>query len=108
MFGFLFGSARPQVVCTDGFTMSVQASRGHYSDPRSDEGPYEAVEVGFPSEVEPLLMEYIEMMGNNPVESVYPYVPVDVVQAIIVKHGGVHSDMAGTEWDQPGLPAMQR
>lgn len=75
---------RPRVKCTDGFTMSVQASSNHYCIPREDgEGYYSAVEVGFPSETEPGLFEY----GSN--DDVYGFVPIDVVQEICDKHGGI-------------------
>jgi hypothetical protein len=35
------------IKCRDGSTLSVQASRYHYSKPRDDKGPYTHVEVGF-------------------------------------------------------------
>ena len=102
MFGF---TRRPQVVCADGFTISVQASSSHYCDPRDGSGPYEAVEVGFPSASEPLLMDYIEISGEDPTQSVYPYVPVGVIETIIANHGGIHPvKMANVTWQQPGLP----
>ena len=40
---------RPRIVCADGFSLSVQASNGHYCTPRSNYGPYSRVEVGYPS-----------------------------------------------------------
>ncbi|RMH18797.1 MAG: hypothetical protein D6698_06510 [Gammaproteobacteria bacterium] len=79
---------KPQITCTDGFKISIQASRGHYCIPRNDVGPYTHVEVGYPSEPDPLLAEYAE----DPVEltlTVYPYVPVGIVQQVIDKHGGM-------------------
>ena len=36
------------ITCSDGVSLSVQASRSHYSSPRSLYGPYSKVEVGFP------------------------------------------------------------
>ena len=77
------------MVCADGFEMSVQASSGHYCEPREDHAEnYTHVEVGFPSQGEPLLREYHEGIGS----SVYAYVPVEVVESIIAKHGGVKGD----------------
>ena len=76
------------VVCADGFEMSVQASRGHYCDPREDVGPYTAVEIGFPNRRDELLMEHIELAGQAATESVYPYVPAKVVMEVILRHGG--------------------
>ena len=85
-----------QITCADGFKMSVQASHGHYCSPRSDDGPYTKVEVGFPSEAEPLLKAWAEASGRTYVSpseplgfsTIYPYVPASVVLAIIAKHGG--------------------
>jgi len=77
-------------VCVDGFTMSVQASATHYCSPRTDDGPWSAVEVGFPSRIEPLLWDYAEMPGDW-TNTVYGYVPFDVVAAIIELHGGMRS-----------------
>ena len=78
-----------RAVCEDGFSMSVQASFGAYCEPREDGAEsYSEVEVGFPSEVEPLLMEWVES-PNRPTETVYAYVPSSVVREVIEKHGGL-------------------
>lgn len=77
----------PAVECKDGFKMSVQASSSHYCLPRSDVGPWTHVEVGFPSQVEPMLWEYAETPGAW-TESVYPQVPIEMVAAVIEVHGG--------------------
>lgn len=77
----------PHITCADGFSMSVQAGRIHYCSPRSDIGPWLRVEVGFPSEEEPDLLPYAED-PHNPTETVYGYVPTEVVDRIIEKHGG--------------------
>ena len=77
--------------CNDGFSMSVQAHYGAYCAPRvdhTDTDYYFEVEVGFPSEREELLMEYVEDY-DNPTDTVYSYVPVEVVQEVIEKHGGI-------------------
>ena len=79
------------VVCNDGFEMSVQASSGNYCTPRDDHAEhYEAVEVGYPSAPEPLLMEYAEE-PENPTQTVYGWVPSDIIRHIIDKHGGIKS-----------------
>lgn len=75
---------RPEVICADGFKMSIQASEDHYCQ-KDDEGSYVSVEVGLPSSSEPLLDEY----GDD---GVYGYVPLTVVDAIIAKHGGILLD----------------
>ena len=77
------------VVCADGFRMSVQAHQGGYCTPRMDKAErYTAVEVGYPSKVEPLLMPYCED-PDDPTETVYGYVPSQIVTTVIAKHGGM-------------------
>jgi len=77
------------IVCADGFTMSVQAHNGAYCSPRINNAEsYEEVEVGFPSSVEPLLMDWCEDK-EDPTGTVYGYVPTQVVTNVIAKHGGV-------------------
>ena len=79
------------VICEDGFDMSVQASSFHYCSPREDKRhAYTSVEVGFPSDEEPLLMQWVED-PDKPTETVYGYVPAAVILAVIAKHGGVAS-----------------
>ena len=69
--------------------MSVQASKTSYCSPRiANADRYSAVEVGFPSQEEPLLIEYAEE-PDHPTETVYGYVPVQVVTDVIAKHGGM-------------------
>ena len=78
-----------RLVCVDGFSMSVQANQYAYCEPRSDKGPYTRYEVGYPSTPEPLLSEFQESLGRlDPTDDVYPYVPKDVVMAVVQKHGG--------------------
>ena len=80
---------RDWIICADGFKMSIQASSFHYCSPREDGlDNYETVEIGFPSEREELLMDYAED-GNNPTSTVYGWVPVEIVDAVIRKHGGL-------------------
>ena len=83
------------VFCRDGFRMSVQASRTHYCTPRDDEGPYEGVEVAYPSEWEDLLLPYTDsgtptICGMAP--TMYVNVPKQTIDAIIHKHGGLTID----------------
>lgn len=76
------------ITCADGLRLSVQASRDHYCTPRDSVGPWTAVEVGFPSERVEELMEYAEN-PKAPTDTVYGWVPVEVVEAVIEKHGGI-------------------
>ncbi len=79
----------PQVVCADGTTLSIQASSGHYCEPRSNKGPYWSVEVGFPSVAIETFMDYIDQAGYaDPTDSVYGWVPIYVVAQAILDHGG--------------------
>ena len=75
------------IICKSGFRMSVQASATSYSRPENNSGPYTHVEIGFPSETEDMIMRFAED-PNYPCGTVYPYVPVGVVKAVIIKHGG--------------------
>lgn len=77
------------VVCADGFSMSVQANKMAYCSHRASNAErYKAVEVGFPSHEEPLLLEYASN-PDEPTETVYGYVPVQIVTDVIAKHGGI-------------------
>jgi hypothetical protein len=78
------------VTCDDGYNVSIQASEGHYCTPRKDNADYTAVELGFPSVADDLLTTYAEN-SSKPTETVYGWVPVDVVAQLIVKHGGLVS-----------------
>jgi hypothetical protein len=78
------------VHCKDGFGVSIQASKTTYCEPRNDLGPYTAVELGFPSASEPLIIGYAEDK-DSPTETIYGWVPVGVVKALLIKHGGIES-----------------
>ncbi len=81
--------AYKRVVCTDGFSMSVQAGKHKYSAPRVDNAAqYTEVEVGYPTRIEPLLMKWCED-DTRPCNTVYGYVPTEVVSLVITKHGGM-------------------
>ena len=80
---------RPRLLCNDGFSISVQASKFHYCRPRLDGAQdYEAVELGYPSMEDELINEYAEDDWNY-TETVYGYVPIEVVEKLIEKHGGI-------------------
>ena len=89
-------SKLPHIVCTDGFTMSVQVGYSLYSEPKKVAKRYSKVEIGYPSERESLLEEYVESFYVTPdfTDSIYPYVPVKVVDKVLKKHGGI--DMTET------------
>ena len=84
-------SKNKRIECADGFSMSVQASSFNYCEPRVDNASaYEAVEVGFPSSPESLLSSYAED-PSKPTETIYGWVPSEVVLDVLAKHGGVVS-----------------
>ena len=81
----------PQIVCADGFKMSVQVGFSLYSTPKKVAKRYSAVEIGFPSEHEPLIEEFAERVEDeiDYTDTVYPYVPVKIVDKVLKKHGGI-------------------
>jgi len=88
-------SRLPHIVCVDGFEMSVQVGFSLYSTPKKVAKRYSAVEIGFPSEHEPLIEEFAETFYKEDGEdvtdytdTVYPYVPVKIVDKVLKKHGG--------------------
>ena len=79
---------RPRLYCNDGYSISVQASSFHYCMPRLDGVQnYESVELGFPSKEDELINDYAE--GDDYTKTVYGYVPIEVVERLIEKHGGI-------------------
>ena len=79
---------RPRLYCNDGYSISVQASEFHYCEPRCNGmQDYESVELGYPSIEDELINEYAE---DEPyTETVYGYVPIEIVEELINKHGGI-------------------
>lgn len=79
----------PKIICVDGFKISVQASGYHSCEPKQNNAKkYYLVECGFPSEKCEELAPYIED-PMYPTETVYSYVPVEVVENIVNSHGGI-------------------
>jgi len=95
------GKPSNEITCADGFTMSVVAGVGAYCSPRPHrfgavdlnlnyEGPYTEVEVGYPSEQPEPWADWEPLCENSksPTETVYGYVPIETVRALITLHGG--------------------
>ena len=80
---------RNRIVCNDGFYMSVQGGYGYYCSPRTESKYYKSMEIGFPSEEEPLIFEYAENKDDY-TQTVYGWVPVEIIQEVIDKHGGIN------------------
>ncbi|MYR30528.1 MULTISPECIES: hypothetical protein [unclassified Streptomyces] len=96
-----------RIRCADGFSLSVIAGAGYYCQPRPAllpglpsglahgapadyPGPYTQVEVGFPSERPEPWSDWAEHVEDpdEPTRTVYSYVPVEIVRALIDSHGG--------------------
>ena len=87
-------SRLPHIVCVDGFEMSVQVGYSLYSEPKKIAKRYSKVEIGYPSEPEELIKEWAEFSlfsDEEPdyTDTVYPYVPVKIVNKVLKKHGGI-------------------
>ena len=92
----LTSSRLPHIICADGFSMSVQVGYSLYSTPKKVAKRYSAVEIGYPSEPEELIKEWAELIpffheDEEPdyTDTVYPYVPVKIVDKVLKKHGGI-------------------
>jgi hypothetical protein len=81
-------SHNPRITCKDGFNISVQAHDGSYCT-RDDSGSPTHVECGFPSTTPKTaeMCRYAEDIDYT--ETVYGWVPVEVVQAELDAHGGI-------------------
>lgn len=91
-YGYMFKDIAPHIHCADGAHLSVQASKTHYCSPRNDLGPWSTVEVGYPNPAPPeSWSEFFDGDWENEerTQSVYGYVPVDMVVDYINAHGGV-------------------
>ena len=81
---------RPRVVCKDGFSISIQASKHRCCEPAGNkfDGTYTKVELLYPSSSDSLINEYA-LDKKSLTEAVYPYVPISVVDKLMAKHGGI-------------------
>jgi len=80
---------RPRIVCKDGFSVSVQAGLGLYSEPNKyiPTGEYTQVELGFPTNP-------LKVLNND--SEIYPYVEVEWVHNLLSIHGGIDIDKTFT------------
>ena len=82
---------RPRLYCNDGYSISVQASEFHYCSPRINGAQdYESVELGFPSEEDELINEFADG-GFDYTDTLYGNVPIEIVEKLIEKHGGIRT-----------------
>lgn len=82
-----------RLLLADGTHLSIQASAGHYCNPRinqedHDYNFYNQFEIGFPSVKIDELMEYAED-PEDPTETVYGWVPALVIHSLVEARGGV-------------------
>ena len=82
----------PRLILDDGASLSVQAGGHLYCSPRDDKGPYTKVEVGFPSETPPEAWKEFAEEWDRPTNTVYGYVPLNMVMLYIGAHGGIDRD----------------
>ena len=87
---------RPRVLCADGYSVSMQVGDCLYSEPRKNGADYYSeVELGYPNMEDELINEYAECGWDddnriyNYTNTVYPYVPVEIVDKLFEKHGGI-------------------
>jgi hypothetical protein len=97
------GVRRPHALLGDGTILSIQASRDHYSKPKTNEGPWASYEVGFPARLAPgstsvaeeivlePLLPYAEPL-NGGLSGVYAYVPSEDLERYVASHGGIVGD----------------
>lgn len=84
----------PTIYAKDGFSVSLQIHNGNYC--HSENGyrkfghTWENVEFGFPSEIEPLMVEYAEEPDN--LTNTVGNIPVSVMEEVFAKHGGIDWD----------------
>ena len=103
----------PKIVCVDGFEMSVQVGYSLYSEPKKVAKRYSKVEIGYPSDHEPLIEEYAESFYDDGedvtdyTDTVYPYVPVKVVNQVLKKHGGIDLTETSRRAEQHGLGSVK-
>lgn len=71
----------PVLKCKDGTTLSVQASKYHYSTPHEDYGPYTEVEVWRATAP----VTEFDYSDDEP----SAYVPIEQVVQFINNHGGI-------------------
>lgn len=88
VYGELIAEKTRRLTCKDGFTVSVQASKFHYCVPRKNKAwPYHSVELEFPSELDDLIKNYANECDTT--DTIFPYVPIEIVNKLIEKHGGI-------------------
>lgn len=78
------------LLLADGTELSIQASDYHYASPRKKlhYSQYTHFEIGFPNREIPEILAYAEQ-PECPTDTVYGYVPKEIIEEFISKAGGV-------------------
>jgi hypothetical protein len=100
---------RPRLTCTDGYSISVQASSTHYSTPRENHpdwhwSRFECVEVGYPEDAQGARIampdDWLGFADDHSAglrSDVFAWVPVQLVCEWVQAHGGLVADDAPPE-----------
>jgi hypothetical protein len=89
-----------EIECNDGLTLSVQASKRHYSTPKQDNAfPYSAVEIGFPSKKIKEILQYANDK-KRPKQTLYGWVPIQTVIEVVEKHGGIKESLHSSRTEE--------
>lgn len=89
----------PRLICEDGFSMYVQGNTRDYCRPHSNEGPWTHVQVAFCSSSVEQIYPFVEVFDygedddetipEQNTQTIYGFVPVEVVDQLIQSHGGI-------------------
>lgn len=83
----------PPIYAKDGFNVSLQVHNGNYCE--SNNGYRKLghtmieVEFGFPSESEPLIVEYADGNSSGEITNSVGKIPIEVMEKVFEKHGGI-------------------
>jgi hypothetical protein len=96
----------PRIFAKDGFNVSLQVNKGTYCEStagyRKLSPTFISVEFGFPSEDEELMHKYSEMFDHNEDENfsvvgTIGNIPIEVMEEVFKKHGGIDWDKTVSE-----------
>lgn len=87
------GIIKEMVKCNDGFTFSAQIHYAVNCNSKEAKSIKEItdMELGYPSEADDLIAPYANAKeyGTPLTQDVYGYTPIDVIVALVNKHGGL-------------------
>jgi hypothetical protein len=89
---------RDRIILKSGLSMSIQSHAGSYCFPRQGGLPshkYTSFEIGYPNEPVADLSYYAEDL-DDPCGTIYPYVPLNIIQSIYDSNGGINRTLGLT------------